>query len=72
VLRSELQSIWENLIPGDVLVIYQHETNKNGDPWIPPKLGQFVKALGIESDRAKYSYAPMIARDVARFFAVKE
>lgn len=72
VLNSELRYIWASMSLGDILVFYQHETNKNGDPWIPPKMDQFVKALGIQPGCAKHAYAPLIARDVAFFFAEKE
>jgi hypothetical protein len=71
VLNCELRSIWGALSSGDVLVFYQHETNKNGDPWIQPKLDQFANALGIRPDQAKSARGPMIARDVAFFFAEK-
>jgi hypothetical protein len=72
VLNHELTRIWESLSAGDVLVFYQHETNRRGEPWINPKLNQFADAIGLHPERAKYAYAPKIARDVAFFFAKKE
>jgi hypothetical protein len=70
VLGHEVKEIWRTLIPGDVLVFYQHETNRRGEDFIGPKLGEFVKAIGIQS--AKLAHAPKIARDVAFFYAQKE
>ena len=32
VLESELGEIWEQMAPGDVLVFYQHRTNRTGEP----------------------------------------
>ena len=72
VRDRELKAIWDSLTTDDMLVFYQHETNKNGEPFIEPKIQQFAKAIGIQRERAKYAYAPMIARDVAFFFAKKE
>jgi len=37
VLDSELTEIWEHMPAGDVLVFYQHQTNRKGAPWIEPK-----------------------------------
>jgi len=72
VLNHELSEIWESLGTGDVLVLYQHKTAMNNEPFIEPKIQQFVEAIGIPRERAKYAYAPKIARDVAFFFVQKE
>ncbi|HEY1159453.1 MAG TPA: hypothetical protein VGE83_02420, partial [Terracidiphilus sp.] len=72
VLCDELSEIWESLATGDVLVLYQHKTAMNNAPFIEPKIQQFVDAIGIPREREMYAYAPMIARDVAFFFAQKE
>jgi len=34
VLESEVAQIWRELSPGDVLAFYQHQTNRNGRPWL--------------------------------------
>jgi hypothetical protein len=68
VLGSELKEIWERMRSGDVLVFYQHQTNRNGLPWIAPKRAQFERCLGLPSGGAKVALAPKIARDVAFFF----
>lgn len=68
VLGSELAEIWRALRSGDVLVFYQHQTNRNGIPWIKPKKAQFEQALGVRQGRAKVARAPGIAGDVAFFF----
>ena len=34
VLTTELATIWAELNADDVLVFYQHQTNRNGQPWI--------------------------------------
>jgi len=72
VLESELAEIWKLLRTSDVLVFYQHQTNRNGEPWIEVKKNQFAGAIGVPPDHAKLAYAPEIARDVALFFAQKE
>jgi hypothetical protein len=72
VLNVELKAIWGFLSVGDVLVLYQHKTAMNNEPFIEPKIRQFVEAIGISRERAKYAYAPRIARDVAFLFAQKE
>ncbi len=70
VLETELKAIWDALNVGDVLVFYQHRTNRNGDPFIEPKI-QFVEAIGIPRKQARFAFAPKIARDVGFFFAQK-
>jgi hypothetical protein len=74
VLYDELTEIWRNLESGDVLVLYQHKTGMNNNDFITPKLNEFVKALGIDSAKAKYAHAPTFntANDVAFFYAKKE
>jgi hypothetical protein len=49
VLESEFSVIWRALDTGDVLVFYQHQTNRNGQPWIHPKKLQFESAIGLAS-----------------------
>ena len=57
--------------PGDVLVFYQHKTNRNRQPWIEPKRVQFEHALGLESGEAKLAWGPTIVCDVAFFYCHK-
>ncbi len=71
VLDTELTEIWSNLESGDVLVAYQHQTNRNGAPWIEKKQAQFERALGIATGAAKFAKAKTIARDVVMLYARK-
>ena len=71
VLESELAEIWRALCSGDVLVFYQHQTNRNGDPWIERKKVQFEQALSIGQGLVKVARAPGIAPDVVFFFIEK-
>jgi hypothetical protein len=71
VRKNELAEIWGALSTGDVLVLYQHETNPKGEDFIGPKKHQFAQALGISVESAKHAYAPKVARDVVFFFADK-
>lgn len=71
VLESELAAIWRALPLGDLLVFYQHQTNRNGEPWIQPKKAQFQRAVGLRSDDVGIGQAPQIASDVVFFFAQK-
>ncbi len=72
VLESELAEIWQALRSGDVMVLYQHQTNRSGAPWIKPKKAQFERALGVRQGSAKLARAVGIARDVALFFIEKK
>src|SRR5262249_17751130 len=45
VLESELAELWAELTIGDVLVFYQHQTNRNGQSWIATKKDQLATAL---------------------------
>lgn len=71
VLESELAEIWDALCSGDILVFYQHQTNRNSNPWVEPKKVQFERALKIGQGLAKVARAPGIARDVVFFFMEK-
>jgi hypothetical protein len=71
VLESELSDIWNALTPGDVLVFYQHQTNRNGEPWVPQKKQQFERAIGLPLGAAGLARAEKIARDVVFFYAKK-
>jgi hypothetical protein len=71
VLDKELAEIWKELKPGDMLVFYQHQTNRNGEPWVGPKKEQFERAVGIPTGSSKLARAEKIARDVVFFYAQK-
>jgi hypothetical protein len=72
VLDSELEVMWKALLSGDILVFYQHQTNRNGTPWIEAKKVQFERALGVREGAAKLARGVGIARDVAFFFIEKK
>jgi hypothetical protein len=72
VLESELVAIWDQMCAGDVLLFYQHQTNRDGTPWVAPKKAQFERALKIDAGSAKMARAIEIARDVAFFFVEKD
>jgi hypothetical protein len=72
VLDSELTKIWQVLCPSDILVFYQHQTNRNSTLWVDSKKAQFERALGVQEGSAKLAHAPGIARDVAFFFIEKK
>jgi hypothetical protein len=72
VLDSELSAVWKDMDPGDVLVFYQHQTNRNGTPWVDPKREQFEAALRLPRGTAKVARAPELAGGVAFFFCQKE
>jgi hypothetical protein len=71
VLDSEVTEVWKHMPPGDVLVFYQHQTNRSGTPWIEPKREQFEKALGLLPGTVKVATGMRIARDVAFFYCRK-
>ena len=71
VLRSEVSAIWREMVPGEILVFYQHQPNRNGDPWIEPKKNELEDALGVPHGFAKIAVGPKIARDVAFYYCEK-
>lgn len=71
VLAYEAKTIYDNLIKGDVFVFYQHQTNRNGRPWIEPKREQLARALNIELNNLKIAYGQLIARDVVFYYCTK-
>jgi hypothetical protein len=72
VLPSELKDIWQEMQRGDLLVFYQHKTNRNNEPWVEEKRIQFVAALGIADGAVKIAYGPDIASDVVFFYCRKD
>ena len=67
----ESTEIWQQMPAGDVLVFYQHQTNRKGAPWIQPTREQLEKALGLPSGTAKVATGRAIASDVAFFYCRK-
>ena len=57
VLESELAEIWGQMFPGDILVFYQHQTNRNGDLWIESKRKRFEKAPGLPRVASKFAHS---------------
>jgi hypothetical protein len=72
VLSSEIKSIWDALRRDDVLVCYQHQTNRNGQPWIDSKRAQFAEALAVDFEAVKVASGNRIAPDVVFFFYLKK
>ena len=70
ILESELAAIWACLRESDVLVLYQHQTNRNSTPWIEPKRVQFERAIGIAPGSERLG-SGAAARDVVFFIATK-
>lgn len=71
VLDKELNEIWKELRTEDLLVFYQHQTNRRGAPWIDEKKAQFEQAIDLAPGESKLAWAPSIAKDVVFFFAKK-
>lgn len=68
VLDTELRGIWNTMRSGDLIVVYQHQTNRSGQPWVEPKRWQFEAALGLPSGGVKVAHGRSIARDVVFFY----
>ena len=71
VLESEVRLVWDALDAGEVLALFQHETNRRGEPWIEPKRRQFELALGLSAGRVKIAWSPAITKAVALYFVQK-
>jgi hypothetical protein len=71
VLNNEANEFWESLKTGDALVLYQHQTNRNGQPWEEPRREQFEKAIGAPRGSVKIGRGSKLANDVVLFYAVK-
>ena len=72
VLVSELEEIWKTMQGGDLLVFYQHKTNRNKKPWIEEKRKQFAGALGVPISDVKKAQSPESASDVVFFYCQKD
>ncbi len=71
VLESEVSDIWEAMEMSDLLVLYQHQTNRNGQPWIEPKRNQLAEAIDIPTQSIKIAEGSSIAKDVVFLYAQK-
>lgn len=71
VLNEEAKEIWDKMKKGDIFAFYQHQTNRNGEPWIEPKRRQLATALNISVNLIKMASTLDIARDVVLFYAQK-
>ncbi len=71
ILNEEVKLIWKEMKSGDVLACYQHQTNRNNEPWVSQKQDQLASALGIECQIVKIAEAPEIAKDVVIMFVLK-
>jgi hypothetical protein len=71
VLASEVRAIWDTMRSGDVLALYQHQTNRAGQPWIEPKQGQLAEGLGVPVQAVRLASGPRIAQDVVIFYTQK-
>lgn len=71
VTNQEISSFWAAIKHNWVLVFYQHQNNKNGDPWIEPKRIQFAAAANIPLELVRLAYSPKLANDAVFFFALK-
>lgn len=69
VLRSEVRAVWDAMKVGDVLAVYQHQTNRSGQAWTDPKRAQLAEALNLPKNMVKVGSGPAIARDVVLFYA---
>ncbi len=70
VIGSEAKAFWDALEKDWTLVFYQHQPNRNGEPWIEPKRTQFANALNISLNEVKLAVSN-ISKDVAFYFATK-
>lgn len=71
VLEVDIRKIWTSLKSGDVLVFYQHQTNRNGAPWIEHKRSQLERAIKAPKGSVKIAHGAKLARDVAFFYVKK-
>ena len=71
VLNGEAQQVWGAIKSGDSLAFYQHQTNRNGQPWIEPKRLQLARALGVREKDLCIGQASGKPKDVVLFFVTK-
>jgi hypothetical protein len=71
VLDTEVKMIWKAMQKDDILVFYQHQTNRTGRDWVKPKKAQLSRAIGVSKDFVKVAKGTNIAKDVAFYFLEK-
>lgn len=71
VSEAEVGQVWSVLAPGDTIVLYQHQTNRKGMPWIQPKRKQFASAIGLPTASVQIAKGSRIAHDVVFYYANK-
>jgi hypothetical protein len=71
VTPEEVGHYWRALARQDVLVLYQHQTNRTGAPWIENKREEFASAIGVEPSLIKIAKGEAIARDVVFYYVLK-
>lgn len=71
VTENEVREFWTALEPRDVLMLYQHQTNRDGSPWVEQKRKQFAAAIRVPLPEVKVGRAESIARDVVFYYARK-
>lgn len=71
VLNHEIRTLWNMIPQGWIIVFYQHQTNRSGQPWIEPKRKQLADALEMPLDEVKTASGYSIASDVVFFFTTK-
>jgi len=71
VLNKEANEFWTKLKAGDTLALYQHQTTKNGNPWVESKREQFENAIKAPRGSVKVGRGLKLAKDVVLFYAVK-
>lgn len=52
-------------------MLYQHQTNRGGQPWIEPKRQQLENALGVGRGSASSVTGARVASDVGFLMAVR-
>jgi hypothetical protein len=71
VLESEASGIWKEMKIGDIFVLYQHQTNRAGKPWINNKKEQLEKAIRVSKGSIKVAHGSKIANDVVIYYIQK-
>jgi hypothetical protein len=72
VLDEELARIWGAMREGDLLVVYQHQTNRRGDDhWPEQKREQLEGVLRLPAGSAQVASGFAIARDVVLLYCAK-
>lgn len=68
VLNKEAKAVFDGMKSKDVFVFYQHQTNRNGSPWIEEKRKQLAGALEVLHREVKIALGRKIAHDVVFYY----